>query len=139
MSVVERKIPSGTKHIHFRFHNNKEFGMLNLCCWKDEINKITDYNKKVIANKKIKIHIPIFDNFYKKTYTSQNGFTFYQLVDRIIKASLQAGKYDTQNHPKHYSGPATEYDFIGEYAITSSSKSSDIQKKGNNIYISFQH
>lgn len=139
MSIVERKIPTGTTPIHFRFEDDEKFGMLNLCCWKDEIDKIQDNNNKVISNKIIKIHIPIFDNFYRKSYTSQNGFTFRQLVDRIVKASLQAGKYDTKHHPEHYSGPATEHDFIDEYAITSSLTSSDIQKKGNNIFVSFQH
>lgn len=139
MPVVERKIPKGTKCIHFRFKHNQEFGMLNLCCWKDEITNIKDYDKKIIKTKKVFIYIPIFDNFYVKLYTSQNGFTFHQLVDRIVRASLQAGKYDIQTYPEHYFGPATATDFIGEYAITSSLKSSDIQKKGDNIYISFQH
>ncbi len=72
MSVVERKVPNGTKPIHFRFKDDDKFGMLNLCCWKDEINKIKDNNKKVITNKTIKIYIPIFDNFYQKSYTSQS-------------------------------------------------------------------
>ena len=137
--LVDRKTPKGLKEIKFNFKNDSKFGMINLCCWHDEINKIENYNKKIINNTKIYIYFPMFDYFYVKEYSSKNGFTFKQLVDKIVKTGLQAGKYDTKHNPEHYFGPATEEDFIGEYAITWSERSSDIQIKGNKIFISVQH
>lgn len=111
--------------------------MLNMCCWKDEIYKIKDYNKKILSNKIITIHIPMFENFYAKSYKSQNGFTFAQLIDRIHKASIQAATFYIQDHEEYHSTSPAE--FMGEYAVTSSKNSSDILVKGRNIYVGFQH
>jgi len=137
--LVKREIPKNTKYIKFHFKNDKTFGMLNLCCWKDEIDEIDNANRTIIDHKKINIYFPMFDYFYVKTYRSNVGFTFRKLVDTIIKAGLQTGKYDTRYNPQHYFRPATAEGFIGEFAITSSLDKSDIEIKGNSIYISLQH
>ncbi len=140
MSTVPRKIPHHAKYILFNFKNDKSFGMLNLCCWRDEINKIINTNK-VIKNKKINIYYPIFDKFYVKEYRSNDDFTLSKLMEKIERIGIQAGKYDVQKNPQHYNDPKsmTNIDFIGEYAITSTDKKSNIQIKDDKVYISLEH
>ena len=137
--LTERKIPIGTKPIKFHFKNNPKFGMLNMCCWKNEINQIEDPHKKIINRTKIHVYFPMFEYFYVKTYESKSGFTFKQLFDRIVRTGMRAGTFDTENNPDHYVGPATAEDFIGEYAITSNNRTSDIKIRGANVYVSIQH
>ena len=139
-SLVNRKIPKGVKPIRFHFKDDLNFGMLNLCCWKDEINNIKNYNRKVINNSKIKIYYPITSNyFYIKEYSSTNGFTFKQLIDRIVKAGIQAGRYYIKINPEYYPKNMTNMDFIGEYSIASSNKNENIYIKGNKVYINLEH
>ncbi len=137
--LVDRKIPAGVIPIKFHFIDDSTFGMLNLSCWKDEIDKIDYSNQKIIDHTQIKIHFPMFEYFYVKECSSKDGFTFKQLVEKIVKTGLQVGKYDVEANPEHYIGPASAEDFIGEYAITSSDKRSDINIKDYNVYISVQH
>ncbi len=143
-----RKVPKNVKPIKFNFKDDPTFGMINLCCWEDEIDKIETklYNQKII-NTTIKIHFPIFghppiiDHFYVKEYSSKNGFTFKELVEKIVKAGLQTGKYYSAIE-KIFQGEAKKYDsavdFISEYSIASNERFSDINIKGNNVYISLQ-
>lgn len=139
--IKERKTPKGTKYIKFNFKDDPKFGMINLGThvWKKDIDKIENINEKIIDDNIINIYFPIFDHFYMKTYESKNGYTFKKLFSKIMKTGIEAGKYDTKHNPDHYAVPATYEDFVGEYAITSNDKESDIEIKNNNIYISLQH
>ena len=76
MSVVKRKIPKGTKPIIFLLNDNPRFGMINLCwrCWDKDMINITP--TKRINNTRIKIHFPVFQDFFVKEYQSSRGFTF---------------------------------------------------------------
>ena len=139
MSVVERKIPKGTEPIIFLLNNNPRFGMINLCCWEEDITNITSTKK--INNTMIKIHFPVFQDFFVKEYQSGSGFTFRELINMIVKTGLLAGEYAIHNYPEAIFDLTTfqPSDFIGEYAITSTNKESDIEIKGDNIYVSVQH
>ncbi len=137
--LVARNYPKSAKDIYFEFKNNPDFGMLNLCCWKNEIKKIKDYNKKTLNNKSIKIYYPLFDHFYVKEYHSKNGFTFENIIEKIYQTGIQAAKYNIKMNPHHYEHPISPENSLGEYAITSSKKGSNIKTKDNRIYISLQH
>ncbi len=117
--------------------NRSSFGMINLCCWKEEIHKIEHYSKIIINNETINIHFPLFDDFYVKQFSCADGFTFEKLVTSIVQTGLAAGNYDTLYHPEHYNWEEgwTGDDFIGSYAITSGNGKSDIKINGNNVYI----
>ena len=84
-SLVTRKIPKGVKPIHFHFESDPEFGMLNLCCWENEIDKIENFNKKIINNNEIRIHFPMFEYFYVEKYSLKKGFNFRQLLIELLE------------------------------------------------------
>ena len=126
--LVERKVPKNTRNIEFRF-KNYEMGVLNLCCWKEELRQIENANRIVLKCKKINIYFPYFDYFYVKSYSSQSGFTFATLIDRIAKAGIQAGKYYIK-----YDNPEVRVrvaeDFIVQYSIVDT-----IEVRGCNVYV----
>lgn len=107
--------------------------MLNLSRWRKEISKIKNPDRVAIRRTKITVHFPLFKYFYVKEYRSGSGFTLRQLVDRIFKIGVQAGKYaeKTKLTPSQ--------DFVGEYALTSSNRGSDIRILGGRVYVSVQH
>ena len=139
MSIIKRKCPRNVEPISFRFNNDENFGMLNLSGWRNEMDRIKNHNHLVITDDTINIHFPMYDNYYVKTYTSSNGFTFKKLVDRIIKAGLATGnyiiKYDNRTLSVENPNPSN---YIMNYAIASSNDGEDIKRLGNNIYISIQ-
>jgi|SaaInlStandDraft_7_1057024.scaffolds.fasta_scaffold00586_4 hypothetical protein len=140
--IVNRVEPKNTKPINFISQEYKltNFGLINLCSWQEDLNNIIELNTKIININIINIYFPIFKNYFTKIYKSENGFTFKQLIERIVDCGLYAGKYDIKHYPKHYrSENIIPIDFINEYALVSSENKSDINIKNNCIYISLQH
>ena len=129
---MERKqIPKNTTPIHFRFKDDPDFGMINLCSEKrKEYLKIKNYNDVVIKLDEINVYFPVFEQFYIKKYVSVGGFSLKDLFEVINHTGIEAGKHSKYGR-----------DFPCEYAITSSSKGSNINfnPKTGNVYISTQH
>ena len=138
--LVCRVYPEKAKPITFHFKNDKDFGMLNFCDWKNDINKIHNCDQKVIKYKDINIYFPLPDVFYVKKYYSKNGFTFRKLVALIANCGIESYQYDIITNPSHYrniGGIKAEY-LLGRFAITWSPDFSDITIKENNVYVSVQ-
>ena len=135
-SLVPREYPES--NIKFSWIDNPSFGMINLCCWEEDLLKVWNKDELILDDEKIYILFPLYENFFVKEYYCQNGFTLEYLIELIVKTGLEAGEYDTSTNPGNYNGPANKYDFINRFAITSSNTDSDIKVSGNKIFVSVQ-
>lgn len=135
MSVIDRNEPTETHNIEF-LYNDGTNGIIHFNNWKNDIRHIKDYKKKIINNNVLAIHIPIFDNFYRKIFMSEGGFTFKRLIRCIVNACYEAGEYDTKNHPEHYNkiNPEAE-DFVDLFMLFNGSIS---MKDDDEIYVDLE-
>lgn len=138
--LTNKKIPKKAHELHFRSLDNKDVGILNLCCYRSEIKKIKNYNKKLDFPKKIYIYYPIFDKFYVQEHYTGENFTFNKLIKLIYDTGINAGKYEIKHNPEFYKNnwAIVPTSFVTKYAISSNNKRSDIKILDNNIYISLQ-
>lgn len=139
--VKRKEIPKNTTPIHFRFKDDPDFGMINLCGGKrKEYLKIKNYDKIVIKLDEINVYFPVFEQFYIKKYVSVGGFSLKDLFKVINHTGIDAGKHSKYGSDMKYHF-ASRGDFPCEYAITSSPKGSNINfnPKTGNVYISTQH
>ena len=49
--VIPRKVPKIARSHRILFKDNDDFGMINLCCWTEEINRLRNTKEIVIKSK----------------------------------------------------------------------------------------
>lgn len=137
--LVDREIPGEVEKLPFYFKDSN-FGGLNLCCWKEEISQVKDPVRIVLEEEEIEINFPIFERFYVQFYRSEDGFTFYDLVNLIAKTGAVAFKWDINDNPDRYEKNVTRKDILGEYTITNTGIKIGSKSLGRRpIYLSLQH
>lgn len=116
--------------IRFTLQDNPDFGMVNLRDQQDDIEdelaNLKDLEKIVIPQKYLIVHFPTFDMYWEEIIRSKDGFRLDFLLREIQRIGLNAEK-------------ASEEEFMGEYAITSSNEDSDLKLVGNHLYVELQH
>lgn len=116
-----KKYPDNMEPVMFCMNGDPSFGIVNLCCYKDDLVNINNNTRKVVESHILYIHFPLYNNWYTQQYESENGFRFNELIKLIVQTGINSGGVD-------------------RFAITSfpDAKDSDIQLHENNIYISIQ-
>ena len=131
------------KRIEFQFKRDPNFGMINLGRLDQDLNKIVDPDRIISAERILKIHFPLGDHYYVKTYTCPSiaGFTLRHLMNLIVQTGPSAFDKDLKENPQNYihAQPLRGMDILSEYAIAWDPKESDIVLTGTNVFVSLQH
>jgi len=133
MFVNRLPVSEHAKNINFNFINDKNFGMINLFKWVNDVLKIENPDAIVIKDiNYIDIYYPVFKHHYVMKFIVsgiEKKVTFLQLIKSIIKTGKEIDKHLISDIPMNH-----------EYAIKCSmDKGSDIKIDGNKIYVQLQH